>query len=274
MQQVNHPFFTFTYFIDKLVNRRFGLPSVVDKDIKIFVSQHFKTELPDCFANRDIYHPIDCGRASHVPIEGLIGDDSEPSISKLNPFLNEMTTIYWVGKHYLEIGNPEYIGFMHYRRYLDWSARLLGRRIVFANLIVTRFTTRQFFINYHGARWLDVFLDAFLQEFGEDECNNVRRFLDSHFLYLANNFIMHRETFFLYFSFIERCLTICISLLRKYSAEFDAMTVTGRRQFSYIMERMTGYWIWREKKRKSIRVVSSRLRCFNISNGMTRIRGK
>lgn len=274
MKQVHYPWFTFSFFIDKMINRRFCIPSKVNKDVKIFVSQHFKTELPQCFSNRAVYVPIDCGRASHIALTGMIGDDLEPSISKLNPFLNEMTTIYWVGKHYHEIGNPEYVGFMHYRRYLDWSPRCLGKQIVFASLIVTRNTTRQFFINYHGEKWLNVFLNEFLVAFGHEEYKNLNRFLNSHFLYIANNFIIHREMFFEYFGFTEKCLSICVRLLEKHNQEFAAMSIIGKRQFSYIMERMTSYWIWREKKRGVISVVSSRLRCFVISNGMTKIRGE
>ena len=46
-------------------------------------------------------------------------DTDEPSIctDKTNAFLSEYTSIWWLWKHYAEIGNPEYIAFLHYRRF-------------------------------------------------------------------------------------------------------------------------------------------------------------
>lgn len=49
--------------------------------------------------------------------EHCLFDDSGENISNLNKNINEMTVIYWVWKHYGEIGNPDYIGLNHYRRF-------------------------------------------------------------------------------------------------------------------------------------------------------------
>ena len=46
----------------------------------------------------------------------MTGDDTGDNISALNLHLNEMTAIYWAWKNYDKLGNPDYIGFMHYRR--------------------------------------------------------------------------------------------------------------------------------------------------------------
>ena len=53
--------------------------------------------------------------------DNLIGDDTGDNISHLNPELNEITALYWAWKNYNQIGNPEYIGLQHYRRFLRFN---------------------------------------------------------------------------------------------------------------------------------------------------------
>lgn len=84
------------------------------KDVKIFVTYKEKHKI----IKSDIITPIQTGRAiANEKFEGMIGDDTGDNISKDNPKYNELSAQYWVWKHYEEIGNPEYVGFMHYRRH-------------------------------------------------------------------------------------------------------------------------------------------------------------
>jgi hypothetical protein len=46
-------------------------------------------------------------------------DNTGDNISDKNKILNEMTSIYWIWKNYNLIGNPEYIGHNHYRRFFN-----------------------------------------------------------------------------------------------------------------------------------------------------------
>ncbi|MBO8424371.1 MAG: DUF4422 domain-containing protein, partial [Firmicutes bacterium] len=41
--------------------------------------------------------------------EGILSDDTGDNISALNSVYNEMTAVYWLWKHYDEIGSPERI---------------------------------------------------------------------------------------------------------------------------------------------------------------------
>ena len=74
--------------------------------------------------------PIHCGRALACEaskdgkmsekdyqwmLDNMIGDDTGDNISDLNRTYNEMTAIYWAWKNYDKLGNPDYIGIMHYR---------------------------------------------------------------------------------------------------------------------------------------------------------------
>ncbi len=50
---------------------------------------------------------------------GVLHDNVGENISDLNPHLNEVTALYWVWKH-PEVRQSEFVGFCHYRRFLDF----------------------------------------------------------------------------------------------------------------------------------------------------------
>ena len=85
-----------------------------EKSIKIFVTYKEKHQIIET----DIVKPIQTGRAiADEAFEGMIGDDTGDNISKENDKYSELTAQYWAWKNYDKIGNPDYIGFMHYRRH-------------------------------------------------------------------------------------------------------------------------------------------------------------
>ena len=90
-------------------------------EIKIFVTYKDKHKI----IKSDIITPIQTGRAIADEIfEDMIGDDTGDNISKENPKYNELSAQYWVWKNYKEVGNPEYVGFMHYRRHFLFNENL------------------------------------------------------------------------------------------------------------------------------------------------------
>ena len=83
--------------------------------IKIFVTYKDRHKI----IKSDIIVPIQTGRAiANTIFEGMIGDNTGDNISALNNKYNELTAQYWVWKNYDKIGDPDYVGFMHYRRHL------------------------------------------------------------------------------------------------------------------------------------------------------------
>ncbi|EJY2008883.1 DUF4422 domain-containing protein, partial [Campylobacter coli] len=100
--------------------------------IKILVGYH----KPAVLIKDDILTPIHLGRAlatedskdGEMPkedfewmCENMIGDDTGDNISHLNRYFCELTGIYWAWKNYDKLGNPDYLGFMHYRRIFDFN---------------------------------------------------------------------------------------------------------------------------------------------------------
>ena len=100
----------------------------MNTNIKILVAYH----KPSYLLKNDIFIPIHAGRAvaSVASKDGynnnddiqwlqknMIGDDTGDNISQKNREYCECTVLYWAWKNYDKLGNPDYIGFMQYRRH-------------------------------------------------------------------------------------------------------------------------------------------------------------
>lgn len=101
--------------------------NMTSANCKILVCYH----KPASLIRSDIFLPLHCGRAvaSLPDKDGLLdatgrawleknclGDNTGDNISLLNRKYCELTAHYWAWKNYEKLGNPEYIGFMHYCR--------------------------------------------------------------------------------------------------------------------------------------------------------------
>ena len=82
--------------------------------MKIYIGYH----KPAYLVKDDVFTPLKLGAA--FDDGAIIGDGTGNSIASKNKEFCEMTGIYWAWKNDLD---AEWIGFMHYRRYLDFSTR-------------------------------------------------------------------------------------------------------------------------------------------------------
>lgn len=92
--------------------------------VKILLAYHKQSAL----LKNDIFLPIHVGRATQNDKDlwltnNLIGDNTGENISNKNPNYCELTAQYWAWKNYDKLGNPDYIGFMHYRRHLNFNIK-------------------------------------------------------------------------------------------------------------------------------------------------------
>jgi len=92
--------------------------------VKILIAYHKDTYR----FKSDILTPIHVGRAiadkkTKKQLSDIIGDDTGDNISKKNPHYCELTALYWAWKNYDKLDNPDYIGFMHYRRHLIFNTQ-------------------------------------------------------------------------------------------------------------------------------------------------------
>ena len=94
-------------------------------DVKIFISYKDRHKI----LKSDILTPIQTGRAiSDEIFEDMIGDDTGDNISAENDIYAELTAQYWVWKNYDKIGNPDYVGFMHYRRHFIFNEKYVNKK--------------------------------------------------------------------------------------------------------------------------------------------------
>ena len=99
------------------------------KTAKLLICYH----KPGILLKDEIMTPIHVGRANAKKnmkpddpklkwlLENMIGDDTGENISLLNGSYNELTALYWAWKNYDELGDPDYIGLMHYRRHFVFN---------------------------------------------------------------------------------------------------------------------------------------------------------
>lgn len=243
------------------LNRHYGdgkSSAALEKGVKIFVLQHKPGKLPECFAEKRIYIPLQAGRAINPCIDGTLSDDIGDNISKWNAHLNEMTGIYWVGRHYEETGNPPYVGFCHYRRFLEYDAAKLKPGALFASSLLLVRPVFDYFALANPAvtRSFRRFLQAVRKD-GQlgQYADEIDRYGKQRLTYCCNMFITDRETFFRYFDFAEKCLRLCMRLMDEDDCAEAAKD--NPRSFGYLMEYLTGYWIWREKRAGRIKVYNA-----------------
>ncbi|MBR0287534.1 MAG: DUF4422 domain-containing protein [Selenomonadaceae bacterium] len=78
-------------------------------DVGIYIVTHKNAKL---YTLPEGYKIIHAGRALNHDL-GYIGDDTGENISRLNPFLDEITALYWIWKNTFHT----HIGICHYRRF-------------------------------------------------------------------------------------------------------------------------------------------------------------
>lgn len=96
-------------------------------EVQVLVAYHRQSKV----IADDVYRPILVGAAvtSEKCKDGRIyldesflsalpfRDDTGDNRSRQNRFINEMSAVYWGWRHLPELGNPDYVGLVHYRRF-------------------------------------------------------------------------------------------------------------------------------------------------------------
>lgn len=242
-----------------------------NKSVKILIAYHMKTPL----LKNDICIPIHCGRAlgrtAHKNgyisqkdyewmLDNMIGDDTGDNISMLNRKFNEMTAIYWTWKNYDKLGNPDYIGFMHYRtlyvfmdypayynNYLDcmwYNKETLNKILHNQDFVCTRFYKYQQnaiktfkSMQVHGADvtyWSELL--NILKEKYPDDYKSMTKFLKQRNTGpYKNMFITSKKEFFKYCEWIFPKL---FELDERLSYKQES------RSIGYLSEQLTAYYFW------------------------------
>ena len=106
-----------------------------DKKVEIYVCFHDLKQLPDIkkiIKGNDIYKLILLGENTKSSNEYCIETEGD-NIAYLNPFISEMSGIYWICKN----SDADIIGLVHYRRYFvkrKYFGRLIDKEYILKNL--------------------------------------------------------------------------------------------------------------------------------------------
>lgn len=102
--------------------------------VKILVAYHRPAEI----VRDEVYTPVLAGAAvrtaptkeggNHLD-DGFLTqlaftDEQGENVSSLNRRINEMSVIYWAWKNYALLGDPDFVGFAHYRRFFVQNEEL------------------------------------------------------------------------------------------------------------------------------------------------------
>lgn len=237
--------------------------------LKLLICYHKK----DVLLKDDVLTPIHVGRAlarerlgENSPqfkwfADNMIGDDTGENISRKNSSYNELTAVYWAWKNYDKLGDPDYIGLMHYRRHfifresVDVVEDVRGidenyfKRINYAPETVAHLfddcdyvahighvdeVYKHYKENHHIAD-LDLAI-SILKEKYPKYAPTADAYLKMSYVNLCNMFIMPRKMFFEYCSWL-------FDILEEFERRVD---LSDKRLF--ISERLTGIFIEHQKR--------------------------
>lgn len=230
---------------------------------------------PGILLEDKILTPIHLGRAlakeqmdSNDPelnwlLENMIGDDTGDNISGLNRSYNELTGLYWAWKNYDELGDPDFIGLMHYRRHfvlnegeikvyeipgmypehyfdeLNYSPEKLLKELENCDFVCHLGRVDGIYKHYlanHRMEDIELAL-AIMREKFPQYSKAARKYMKQDVGNFCNMFIFPKEMFFEYCEFIFGILE-----------EFRENTDTSEKRF-FISERLTGIFIYEKMKR-------------------------
>lgn len=261
-------------------------------NVKILVGYH----KPATLLKSDVLVPIHVGRAltsttskdgkmsteeNQWLLNNMIGDDTGDNISAKNREFCELTALYWAWKNYDELGDPDYIGFMQYRRQLIFTKeknksvkfsqieyekitenymREIGiddetilkevegkDGLIFAPFSYSKTVYGQFYELTFPPFDLNfsVFEKALdiLRTKYPDYSEACNQYLEGREHYWFNCFVMKKEHFFGYCDWL---FSILFELEKQ--ADLTYETVNGRRVLAYIAERLHGIFYTKNLK--------------------------
>lgn len=169
---------------------------------------------PIMFKYQNVFVPVLGGAIYHqYPDTELMRkmqkDDDGPNISWTNPYLCEITPLYWAYKNIHRLGDPDMIGLCHYRRVLDLDYNELDKDTVYLKRCDCPIPEHHTFL---GNYWADpavavMVRDLYFSRFPQyAELQKIVQ--DDYTFYDKEMFIMNLHEFFHYMEYMSACLHI------------------------------------------------------------------
>ncbi|MBF7045442.1 DUF4422 domain-containing protein, partial [Campylobacter volucris] len=197
-------------------------------------------------------------------LDNMIGDDIGENISTLNRYFCELTGIYWAWKNYEKLNNPEYIGFMHYRRFFNFDLTVLNEYDNLSYLINEEkildiiMQNQRIFLEHHKCNPVEQYKNISFHKI--EDYDKALAIINSSFsqfseasikynkgncCYFCNMFILPKQDFIEYCEFVFGVL-----FELKSQIDLSNRNIQEARVFGYIAERLTGIYFTELKLRK------------------------
>lgn len=238
-------------------------------NIKVFVFTHFLDQLafPSVFRDSNIYYGIDCSKKHNLI--ATYHDNIGENIAKYNPYINEMTAIWWIGKHIKALIQPnyEFIGTMHYRRYMPFKMHQLQKNSIICSPQLRTKTILETFYGFHNKYvTINDFIDSLPADLTPSKQDIWKHLVFDKLMYECNCFIMHKNCFEEYFMFIDKCITVAINKINQYKKQLNTLSAYQSRFYGFILERLTSAFIKYQQQKNNMTIIESKLVQFNIAN--------
>ncbi|MBM6928980.1 FkbM family methyltransferase [Parasutterella secunda] len=223
-------------------------------------------------------------------------DSSDDNIAYLHPYCAELTAIYWAWKNYEKLGNPDYVGLFHYRRFLNFGYRVLesdpwkcaffdfnletrkrygwtesdiGKVCEGYDLVLpeteaildpkdwaTPATLETHYKHAHYSEDFDKAVDV-INELYPDYTESIARTKELKNAHFCNMFIMKKELFFEYAEWLFNIILQLQKVLPLNSEKYSGSNSSQRRVLGFLGERLFNVWIQKKKLDQKIKVITT-----------------
>lgn len=254
------------------------MPNKKLSKVKIFVG-YFK---PTTIYKSDVYQPILTSNIDWNPNGDVIKDNTDINIAIKNKHYGELSGHYWVWKNFLQKTDAQYIGFCHYRRFLDFNLTPI-EEVPFKPILESKFQT--IFKKYteknilkciegydiilpHKAAFESILYAQYLRWHPEKDMNlalNIIRdkypeyvetalkVMGSKEMYICLNFIMKKELLNEYFEWIFGILTE----LEKITDWSEYVEYSNIRTPAFIAERFFNIWLTHVTETRNLKILNT-----------------
>lgn len=231
----------------------------MSSDAAIYVIAHkkFSVDMPEG------YIPIHAGRALGNDL-GYIGDDTGDNISELNPYLNELTALYWLWKN----AGQSIIGTSHYRRFFTLKSKtdFDAADILTTNQALELLKDYDMIIgneafSLNSQRGLLTFDAEFDSELAERAVDVIKKMLKRHQPDYVDSFeqIMSNQSLFgcnmmitrkyIFDAYCQWLFSFLLPAAKEFIPQLESVTVRRKRILGFIAERMFGVWLLKNRLR-------------------------
>ncbi len=262
--------FGFITYLSCLNGGFYTLKTRKSSDTGIYVVTHKQYSLNNL---PEDYITIHAGRAISDDL-GYQGDDSGQSISELNPYLNELTAMYWIWKN----TSHEYVGISHYRRFftLDESKKFSEEKILTGeqarellkryDIIVSMeeyhlFNLYSFLIHDVGTEIAILAINltkTMIERYQPDYLDAFNYIIENGVLYKCNMIITRK---YIYDSYCQWLFSFILEAEKEFEKLVSTknLSTIQKRVFGFISERMLTVWLIKNRLRiKELNVMENK----------------